>query len=73
MKYIREINRIVRGKWESTGREGKILLALFVVFVLVLLLILAFIWLLGRIVKGLSVGGTRNLDLYFPKARGSKK
>ena len=64
MNVIKEASEIVRKKW-SGGKWGKIL----IIFVATLATVCVVLWFLGRLIKSLTFGGFRNMDLYFPRRR----
>lgn len=67
MNVLREANEIVRRKWRNTGKGWKVALAIGLVVVAILGVVYMFLWLAGRLIKGLTVGSFRNRDLYLPR------
>jgi len=71
MRYLVEVNKIVRDRWGRVGRGWRVLIVVGVVVAVVVGLVSLVVWLLGRVIKGLTTGGVRNLDLYYPARRRS--
>ncbi|KKL62528.1 hypothetical protein LCGC14_2184260 [marine sediment metagenome] len=69
MRALEEASEIVRRKWRTTGRGWRVLLAVGITIAAVIGLVLLLLWLFVKFLKALSVGGARNLDLYFPARR----
>ena len=66
MRVLEQAERIVKRNWPR-GKWWKTFIVISLIVVGVIGLIIMVIWLLGRLVKSLSVGGFRNRDLYIPK------
>ena len=69
IKVLEEAAEIVRKKWPK-GRGWKVAFIVGLIILGILGVVILSIWLLGRLVKGLTVGGFRNRDLYVPRIRG---
>ena len=69
MKYVDEINEIVKRKWRSTSKGWKVLLLILVVLLAVTGVVVLFLWLFGKLVKAMTAGGYRNAGLYLPRVR----
>lgn len=69
MSVLSEASDIVRRKWRSAPRAGKV--ALFIGLIILAILAVAglALWFLGKLVKSLTAGGFRNRDLYIPRVR----
>ncbi len=69
MRVLTEANDIVRRKWRNAGRGWKVLLATGIIIASIIGLILFIIWMFIQFLRSLSIGGTQNHDLYFPRSR----
>ncbi len=65
---LEQANRIVKENWPR-GRGWKVAFIIGLVIAGTLGLAIMTLWLLGRLVKGLTVGGFRNQELYIPRIR----
>jgi len=68
MNVIREASGIVKRKW-SGGRGTKALIITAAITAAGLAVVYFVLLFLGRLVKSLTSGGFRNMDLYFPRRR----
>ncbi len=69
MRVLEEAADIVKRKWRTTRTGWKVFLAVIIVLAGITGLIMFSLLLFVKFLKALSVGGTRNLDLYFPRTR----
>jgi len=71
MKYIEQVNNIMRRKWHSPGRGWKIFFASLLVVIGLISLAYFIVWGLTKLLKSLSsgVGQGSNLGLYYPANR----
>lgn len=67
MRWVSEVNRIVKDKWRGTGAWWKALLVIGLIVLGCIGIVVLVLWVCGRIIKGLTVGGVKNLDLYYPR------
>lgn len=69
MRVLTEAADIVKRKWRNTHSVWKVVLLIgLIIFAIVAVIGLA-LWLLGRLIGGLTAGGFRNRDLYIPRVR----
>lgn len=66
LRVLREANEVVRRKWRNTGRGWKIALVVGLIIAGVLGVITTGLYLAGRLIKALTIGGFRNRSLYIP-------
>jgi len=69
MNVLSEASDIVKRKWRNTRSGWKVALFIGLIILAILAVIGLALWLLGRLVKSLAVGGFRNRDLYIPRVR----
>ena len=69
MNVLSEATDIVKRKWRNTRSGWKVALFIGLIILAILAVIGLALWLLGRLVKSLAVGGFRNRDLYIPRVR----
>ena len=69
MNVLNEASDIVRRKWRNTHSAWKAALFIGVVILAILAVAGLALWLVGRLIKSLTAGGFRNMDLYFPRVR----
>ena len=69
MRVLEEASEIVKRKWRTAGMGWRILLAVGITIAAVMGFVLLLVWLFVKFLKALSVGGARNLSLYFPAKR----
>lgn len=67
LRVLEQAGDIVSRRWRSTGKGWRVFLVIGIIILSILGIVGLVIWLLGRLVKGLTVGGFRNRDLYIPK------
>lgn len=68
-RHIATASRAIRRNWPSLSWWAKFGLVIAVILVFCLGICAFTMWFIVRIVKALSVGGYRNMDLYFPRRR----
>ena len=68
INILLQANEIVKRKWNTTGRGWKVFLVIAIIILSIIGLVALIIWGTVRLLMSLAVGGTRNMDLYFPKA-----
>lgn len=69
MQILTQANDIVKKKWRTTGTVAKVFLSIAIIVAAVVGLICFVIWGAVRLLKSLSISGTRNMDLYLPRRR----
>ena len=69
MRVLIEASEIVQRKWRTTGKGWRVLLAIGIAVATVVGLVAFCVWLFVKFLRALSVGGARNLDLYFVSPR----
>jgi len=69
LKYIDEVNKIVRNKWRTVGTGWKVTLVIGIILLSILALVGLIIWGIFKLIGSLAVPGTRNMGFYFPAGR----
>lgn len=67
MKFISQLQQMIRVGWHRAGGGWKILLFVWVLLLSLIVLASLLVWATGK-----SIGRVRNLDLYLPRM-GSKR
>ena len=66
IRALRQAEEIVRKKWPK-GRGWKVAFVAGLIILGILGIVALVVWAFGKLVKGLTVGGFRNRDLYIPR------
>ena len=69
MNILSQAQQIAARKWRTTGTVAKVFLSAAITAMCVVGLICFVIWGVVRLLKSLSISGTRNMSLYYPAAR----
>lgn len=69
INVLEQAGDIVSRRWRNTGKGWRVFLVLGIIIVGILGIVALVLWLLVRLVKGLTIGGFRNKDLYVPRMR----
>jgi flagellar basal body-associated protein FliL len=75
MRYVSEVNEIVKRRWRTTGKGWRIFLIITIIVLSVLFIVGLAVWSFFKLVKSLAsgVGSGRNMGLYFPATRGRRR
>jgi len=69
MGVLSEASDIVKRNWKNTHCVWKAALVIGLVIIAISAVIGISLWLVGRLIKSLTAGGSRNRDLYIPRVR----
>lgn len=66
IRVLREAKEILDRKWPRS-RGWKVAFVIGLIILAILGVVMLTLWLLGRLIKSITVGGFRNRDLYIPR------